>query len=65
MHSQVQYIFGRVASLYSDTLAATLDSLLPRGEVWEEVRRRNALYMLQVSTQSGRSLTSGIHINLF
>ena len=45
---EVRYIFGRVASMYSDTLAATMDSLLPRGGAWEERRRINALFALQV-----------------
>ncbi|GAX73142.1 hypothetical protein CEUSTIGMA_g595.t1 [Chlamydomonas eustigma] len=45
---EVQFIFGRVASMYSDTLAATMDSLNPRGRgaEWEEWRRVNALFLL-------------------
>ena len=46
--AQVRHIFGRIASLYSDALAATMDSLLPRGEAWEERRRANVLFILQV-----------------
>ena len=66
---QVHYISGRVASLYCDTLAATLDVLKPptteavstaqhtqQGSpvpavditVWEEYRRLNTQYALQV-----------------
>jgi hypothetical protein len=46
---ELQYIFGRVASLYSEALAVTLDSLPARdGGAWEEARRCNALFALQV-----------------
>jgi hypothetical protein len=46
---ELQYIFGRVASLYSEALAVTLDSLPQRdGAAWEEARRCNALFALQV-----------------
>lgn len=48
LHAQISYLFGRVASLYSDTLAASLDALQYRGPAWEAVRQANASYLLQV-----------------
>lgn len=50
---EVQYIFGRVASVYSETLSGTLDLLQPRGcsdtavIQWEAIRRSNTLFILQ------------------
>lgn len=81
---QVHFIFGRVASLYCDTLAATLDVLKPptleavqqaqqaqQGQqqagapaalgvdvaVWEECRKLNTQYALQV----GEQCIAGLH----
>ncbi len=45
---EVQYIFGRVTSLYSEALAAALDSLATKGPAWEQHRKANALFLLQV-----------------
>eukprot|EP00798_Chlamydomonas_sp_ICE-L_P027701 gene27701-7343_t len=44
---EVQYIFGRVASMFSETLAGTLDGLTSKGEVWEEHRKATTLDILQ------------------
>mmetsp|Transcript_10458 Transcript_10458/g.22439 ORF Transcript_10458/g.22439 Transcript_10458/m.22439 type:complete len:1189 (-) Transcript_10458:119-3685(-) len=44
---EVELIFGRVASLYSETLSSTLDALIPKGQAWEEQRKANAQFILQ------------------
>ena len=59
---QVRHIFGRIASLYSDALAATMDSLLPRGEAWEERRRANVLFILQVRGGGRPERANGLFI---
>ena len=48
LRAQISYLFGRVASLYSDTLATSLDALQHRGPAWEAVRQANASHLLQV-----------------
>ena len=59
---QVQYIFGRVASLFSETLAGTLEAMVSRGEAWEAQRKANTLYILQVGVM-GLSICVGETLN--